>query len=66
MLELQGEISEGSTLEELKKNMTDATEMVLEDIGESSKNDQKTSVCIAHNSQTIGSCNAMFAGVENS
>lgn len=34
-------ISEGDTLEELKKNMAEATELVLEEIYESSKSDQK-------------------------
>ena len=40
-LELPGAISEGNTLEELKKNMTKAIELILEEIYESSKNDQK-------------------------
>jgi len=40
-LELPGAISEGNTLEELKKNMTEAIELILEEIYESSKNDQK-------------------------
>jgi len=40
-LELPGAISEGNTLEELKKNMTEAIKLILEEINESSKNDYK-------------------------
>jgi len=47
-LELPGAISEGNTLEELKKNMTEAIELILEEINESSKNDQKIIIEIKH------------------
>ncbi|MFZ1076661.1 MAG: type II toxin-antitoxin system HicB family antitoxin [Nitrosotalea sp.] len=40
-LELPGAISEGETIEELKKNMTEAIELVLESLEEDSKNDEK-------------------------
>lgn len=40
-LELPGAISEGNTLDELKTNMKEAIELMLEAIHESSKDDQK-------------------------
>ena len=40
-LELPGAISEGETVEELKKNMTEAIELVLDSLEEDSKNDEK-------------------------
>lgn len=49
-LELPAAISEGDTLEELKKNMTEAIELILEEIYESSKNDQKIIIEIKHES----------------
>jgi len=47
-LELPGAISEGKTLDELKANMREAIELVLEEIHESSKNVQTFVVEIKH------------------
>jgi predicted RNase H-like HicB family nuclease len=47
-LELPGAISEGNTLEDLKKNMTVAIELILEEIHEFSKNDQNLIIEINH------------------
>jgi predicted RNase H-like HicB family nuclease len=52
-LELPGAISEGNTLEELKKNMTEAIELILEEIYESSKNDQKIIIEIKQESSKL-------------
>ncbi|MDE1813942.1 MAG: type II toxin-antitoxin system HicB family antitoxin [Thaumarchaeota archaeon] len=40
-LELRGAISEGKTLEELRKNMTEAIELVLESLEENAKKYKK-------------------------
>lgn len=40
-LELRGAISEGKTLEELRKNMTEAIELVLESLEEDAKKYKK-------------------------
>ena len=40
-LELPGAISEGETIEELKKNMTEAIELVLESLEEDAKKYKK-------------------------
>jgi len=49
-LELPGAISEGKTLDELKTNMKEAIELMLEAIHESSKNDQKIVIEIKNES----------------
>jgi predicted RNase H-like HicB family nuclease len=40
-VELPGAISEGETLEELKKNMTEAIQLVLDALDEETKGDRK-------------------------
>lgn len=47
-LELPGAISEGETIEELKKNMTEAIELVLESLEEDAKKDEKLVIEILH------------------
>ena len=47
-LELPGAISEGETIEELKKNMTEAIELVLESLDEDAKKDEKLIIEILH------------------
>ncbi len=47
-LELPGAISEGETIEELKKNMTEAIELVLESLEEDAKKDEKLVIEISH------------------
>ena len=43
-LELPGAISEGDTIEDLKANMTEAIELVLETIKEDSSQDEKITI----------------------
>ncbi len=40
-MEIPGAISEGETIEELKVNMTEAIELVLESLEEHARNDRK-------------------------
>ncbi len=40
-MEIPGAISEGETIEELKKNMTEAIELVLESLEEQARTDKK-------------------------
>ncbi|HJU13826.1 MAG TPA: type II toxin-antitoxin system HicB family antitoxin [Candidatus Nitrosotalea sp.] len=47
-LELPGAISEGETIEDLKKNMVEAIELVLESIEEDAKKDEKLILEIYH------------------
>ncbi|MGI0101730.1 MAG: type II toxin-antitoxin system HicB family antitoxin [Nitrosotalea sp.] len=47
-LELPGAISEGETIEELKKNMAEAIELVLESLEEDAKKDEKLVIEILH------------------
>lgn len=47
-LEMPGAISEGETIEELKKNMTEAIELVLESLEEDAKKDEKLVIEILH------------------
>ena len=47
-LELPGAISEGETIKELKKNMTEAIELVLESLEEDAKKDKKLVLEILH------------------
>ena len=47
-LELPGAISEGETIEELKKNMTEAIELVLESLEEDAKKGEKLVIEILH------------------
>lgn len=47
-LELPGAISEGKTLEELQANITEAIQLVLEEIHETSKNGQNLIIKIKH------------------
>ena len=47
-LELPGAISEGETIEELRKNMTEAIELVLESLEEDAKKDEKLVIEILH------------------
>jgi predicted RNase H-like HicB family nuclease len=47
-MELPGAISEGDTIEELKANMTEAIELVLESLEERSKKDRKLVIEISN------------------
>lgn len=47
-LELPGAISEGQTLEELKANMTEAIELVLESLEEHAKKNKKLVIEISN------------------
>jgi len=47
-MELPGAISEGNTIEELKTNMTEAIELVLESLEERAKKDRKLVIEISN------------------
>ncbi len=47
-LELPGAISEGETIDELKKNMTEAIELVLESLEADAKKDDKLIIEISN------------------
>jgi len=47
-MELPGAISEGNTIEELKANMTEAIELVLESLEERAKKDRKLVIEISN------------------
>ena len=47
-LELPGAISEGETIDDLKKNMTEAIELVLESLEEDAKKDEKLVIEISN------------------
>lgn len=47
-MELPGAISEGDTIEELKANMTEAIELVLESLEERAKKDRKLVIEISN------------------
>jgi len=47
-MELPGAISEGDTIEELKTNMTEAIELVLESLEERAKEDRKLVIEISN------------------